>query len=586
MKKHRNPAFLSTLILLAAITGCSRQDKTTTISSPSGVIKTIVFADSSKRLSYTVQYNGKTIVAPSALGITVNQKDLGQDVEIGKPDFSITEEKYPWKGVHAVAANHYREMIIPVRNESANFRYQLEIRVFDDGLAFRYIVPGEGVFTVGGEASSWNIPKGSTLWYQENIFYYEGLYHESSLSKLGVRRMGPPLTYQTPDSLYVSLTEAALYNYSGMSLQSDSNGIIHAAFVNDPQGWTIRDTIVTPWRVMIAGSGLNELVNADIIPDLNPAPDSSLRNAKWIRPGRAVWSYFMHDNVTTLDLEKTYVDKAALLGFEYSVVDAGWETSWPASLDSLQALVDYAKPKQVSIWVWKSYASLKDDSVRRHFFDTLHAIGIAGVKIDFIDTEGIAQVRFYENALKDAAADQLMIDFHGANKPTGYNRTHPNELTREGIYGQEWRTFNPQGPVNNAIIPFTRFLAGPGDYTPGVFNSKKAYGTSRAQQLALPIIYNSPLTCWPDDPEVYLTSPALPVIKSIPTIWDETLVLAPSRIGKLAVFARRKGSDWFIGIMNAGNEKRFMLPLGFLGKGKFRTDILQDDLTNPDNLLH
>jgi alpha-glucosidase len=586
MSKYFDLSTLGAVVLLAAVTGCSRQDRTTVISSPSGVIKAFVFADSNKRLTYTVQYNGKTIVAPSALGITVGQQDLGKGVETGVPDFSTTDEQYPWKGVHALAVNHYREAVIPIKNESANFGYQLAIRVFDNGLAFRYIVPRKGISTVEGEASSWNIPKGSTVWYQENIFYYEGLYYASSLSKLGTRRMGPPLTYQTADGLYVSITEAALYNYSGMSLQSDSNGIIHAAFVNDPQGWKIRDTIVTPWRVMIAGSVLNELVNADIIPDLNPAPDSSLQNAKWIRPGRAAWSYFMHDNVTTLDLEKTYVDKAALLGFEYSVVDAGWETSWPASLDSLRALVDYANPKQVGIWVWKSYPSLKDDSVRRHFFDTLHAIGVAGVKIDFIDTEGIAQVRFYENALKDAAADQLMIDFHGANKPTGYNRTHPNELTREGIHGQEWRTYNPQGPVNNAIIPFTRFLAGPGDYTPGVFNSKKAYGTSRAQQLALPVIYNSPLACWPDDPETYLTSPALSVIKSIPTVWDETRVLAPSRIGELAAFARRKGSDWFIGIINAGKEKRFRVPLGFLGKGKFVGDIFQDDLTDPDHLLH
>ena len=586
MKKYFDHSLLTGFVLIATITGCSSRITATTISSPSGVIKASVYADSSKRLTYIVQYNGKTIVAPSILGITIDQKDLGQGVEIGTPSFVLTNDKYPWKGVHALAVNHYREAIIPVRHLSSGIRYQLEIKAFDDGIAFRYVVPAKAVSTVEGEASSWKIPEGSTVWYQENIFYYEGLYYASPLSKLGSKRIGPPLTYETPDSIYVSITEAALYNYSGMSLQSDSNGILHAAFVNDPGGWKIRDTIVTPWRVMIAGSGLNGLVNADIIPDLNPAPESSLQNAKWIRPGRAVWSYFMHDNVTTLSLEKTYADKAALLGFEYSIVDAGWETSWPASIDSLKALVDYARPKQVGIWVWKSYTSLKEDSIRSHFFKTLHNIGVAGVKIDFIDTEGIAQIRFYENALKDAAAEQLMIDFHGADKPTGYNRTYPNELTREAIYGQEWRTYNPHGPINNATIPFTRFLSGPGDYTPGVFNSKKAYGTSRVHQLALPIIYNSPLNCWPDDPDVYLASPALPVIRAIPTFWDETIVLAPSSIGKLAAFARRKGADWFIGIINAADEKRLMVPLGFLGTGKFQAEIMQDDLTNPDHLFH
>ena len=294
MKKHSTPSLPGILVLLAATAGCSRQGQTITVSSPSGVIKAFVFADSSNRLAYTVQYNGKTIVAPSALGITVGGTDLGQHVETGKPDFSITDAQYPWKGVHAVAANHYREAIIPIRNAAAGIRYQLAIRVFDNGLAFRYIVPGKGIFTVQGEASSWNIPRGSTVWYQENIFYYEGLYHESPLANLTTGSMGPPVTYQTPDSLYASISEAALYNYSGMSLRPDSSGIIHAAFVNDPQGWKIRDTIITPWRVLIAGSSLNELVNADLIPDLNPPPDSSLQHAKWIRPGRAVWSYFMH----------------------------------------------------------------------------------------------------------------------------------------------------------------------------------------------------------------------------------------------------------------------------------------------------
>jgi hypothetical protein len=179
-----------------------------------------------------------------------------------------------------------------------------------------------------------------------------------------------------------------------------------------------------------------------------------------------------------------------------------------------------------------------------------------------------------------------MIDFHGADKPTGYNRRFPNEITREGIYGQEWRTYTPQGSINNAIIPFTRFLAGPADYTPGVFDSKLAYGTSRAQQLALTVIYNSPLLCWADDPALYLASPALPIIKSIPTTWDETRVLTPSRIGELVAFARRKENNWFLAIINAGDEKRLKLPLSFLGPGGYKAEIISDDLTNSDRIFH
>jgi alpha-L-rhamnosidase len=565
-----------------------------TLSSPSGHVSASVYVDSAQRLRWSLQLNGRALVEPSALGISVDHADLGQDVSLGKPVFSMTDERYPWKGVHGTAVDHYRQAVIPVRNRTTGTRYRLECRIFDDGFAYRYVVPGKGVAPaagrdstrVTGESGSWAIPAGSTVWYQENVYYYEGLYYSSPVADLGERRLGPPVTYETPDGDYASITEAALYNYSGMSLQSDSSGVLHAAFVNDPDGWTIAGNVVSPWRVVLAGKDLNRLVNSDIIPDLNPAPDGVAVHAAWIKPGRAVWSYFMHDNVTTLQLEKTYVDKAALLGFEYSVVDAGWDASWPNSLDSLRSLVDYARKRRVGIFVWKSYASLRNDSVRADFFRAMNRVGVAGVKIDYIDKEGIDQVRFYEHALQDALAFRLMIDFHGANKPTGYNRPFPNEITREGIYGQEWRTYTPEGPVNNAIIPFTRYLAGPGDYTPGVFNSVLAYGTSRAQQLALPIIYNSPLMCWPDDPDVYLGSPALPVIEGMPTVWDETRVLAPSGVGQVAVFARRKGRDWFVGAINAGDEKRFSLPLSFLGGGGYRAEILADDLTNSDRMLH
>ena len=567
--------------------------KTVTLHSPSRHLTASVYVDSARRLCWSLQLDGKVLVAPSELGISVGHADLGQDVQLGKPVISIVNERYPWKGVHNFAMNYYRQAHIAVRNKETGTLYQLQCRIFDDGFAFRYVVPAGGCTPaaggsslVTGESSSWAIPSGSTVWYQENVYYYEGLYYSSPVAGLGVKQLGPPVTYQTRDGAFASITEAALYNYSGMSLRSDSGGVLRAAFVNDPGGWTIRGDVVSPWRVVVAGKDLNTLVNSDIIPNLNPAPDNLARHADWVRPGRAVWSYFIHDNVTTLQLEKKYVDKAALLGFEYSVVDAGWDNSWPNSLDSLQSLVDYARKRRIGIFVWKSYASLSNDSVRIAFFRTMNRIGVAGVKIDYIDKEGIDQVRFYESALRDALSLKLMIDFHGANKPTGYNRRFPNEITREGIYGQEWRTYTPQGPLNNAALPFTRFLAGPGDYTPGVFSSSLAYGTSRAQQLALPIIYNSPLMCWPDDPDVYLASPALSVIRSIPPVWDATRVLAPSSIGRVGAFARRKGKDWFVGVINAGEQQHFNLSLAFLDSGQYRAEILADDLSNSDGLLH
>ncbi|HEV2481078.1 MAG TPA: glycoside hydrolase family 97 catalytic domain-containing protein [Puia sp.] len=638
------------LTLVAAISATAQSS--VRICSPNGKLRASVFVDSfGHHLAWSLDLDGKPVVLPSALGIDLSGIDLGQDVSLGAAGFSTHNSSYPWSGVHCVATDHYRDALIPVKGTRGLFT--LECRIFNDGFAFRYWVRSHHPALVTGESSSWHLPGGSRVWYQENVFYYEGLHYSTLIGELGDKRLGPPVTFQTPDGLYGSITEAALYNYSGMSLRSDTSGTLHAAFINDPEGWTpggwtpdglISDgTFASPWRVVLASATLDGLVNSDIIPDLNPAPDSLARTAggargagrvggvgtvgaaqgaggarrfhgsqgartaggaravvsaqgargaqgftgvSWIRPGRAVWSYFVHDNVTTLALEKAYVDKAAALGFEYSIVDAGWDSSWPNAYDSLSSLVRYAGARHVRIFVWKSYASLKDDSIRRAFFADMRRLGVAGLKIDYIDKEGIDQVRFYEKALRDALAFQLLIDFHGADKPTGYNRRFPNELTREGIYGQEWRTYTPQGSINNAIIPFTRFLAGPADYTPGVFNSALAYGTSRAQQLALTVIYNSPLLCWADDPSVYLASPAAAIIRRIPTTWDETRVLAPSRIGELVAFARRKGNDWYLGIINAGDEKRLDLPLSFLGKGAFRGEIISDDLTSSDRVLH
>ena len=593
---HHTLRLATAAALCAVLTRTHAQTpQTVKLTSPTGRLQASIMVDN-ERLTWSLGLDHHSLILPSALGVTIGQLDLGQDVELGTPLFTTTNIRYPWQGVHSMAVDHYRQALIPVKQKKSGIRYQLECRVFDNGFAFRYIVPGTAARTVAsppndstlitGEASSWRLPAGSRVWYQENIYYYEGLHYSTPLAQLGSKQLGPPVTCQTADGDYVTITEAALYDYSGMSLQSDSNGALHAAFVNDPEGWKVPGTVTTPWRVTLTAGNLDELVNADLIPDLNPAPDRPAGEAAWIKPGRAVWSYFRHDNVTTMDLEKTYIDNAAALGFEYSIVDAGWDSSWPNSLDSLRTLVAYAQRRHVRLFVWKSYVSLKDDSIRKAFFRSMSQIGLAGLKIDYIDKEGIDQVRFYEQALRDAMTVHLMIDFHGANKPTGYNRRFPNEITREGIYGQEWRTYTPQGPVNNAIIPFTRFLAGPGDYTPGVFTSSLAYGTSRTQQLALPVIYSSPLLCWADDPAVYLASPAANLIRSIPTTWDETRVLAPSKIGELVVFARRKGHDWFIGILNAGEEKELRLPLDFLKSGAFRAELIRDDLTSPDSLLH
>jgi alpha-glucosidase len=329
------------------------------------------------------------------------------------------------------------------------------------------------------------------------------------------------------------------------------------------------------------------MVNCDIITNVSPACDPKLFpagvNTDWIKPGKSVWSWLADSRAITLDNMKHFTDLAAQLGFEYNLVDEGWgnwndggRDKW----DMMKELVDYSAKKGVKIWVWKAYPDrnviegINTPEKRQAFFKKCKAIGIAGLKVDFFDSEAQEIVAFYQNALKDAAEYQLMMDFHGANKPTGENRTWPNELTREAIRGLENQ---PPWAPGNTTLPFTRFLAGPADFTPVNFG-KHLGEVSWAHHTATMIVFTSPLMCLGADPQSILDNPCKQIIQSIPPTWDETIVLPQSKIGELALYARRKGNTWYLAALNGLNEsKTISVKLAFLKKGKYAVALLKDD---------
>jgi len=194
-----------------------------------------------------------------------------------------------------------------------------------------------------------------------------------------------------------------------------------------------------------------------------------------------------------------------------------------------------------------------------------------------METESKDLIDFYEDILKEAAGFKLMVNFHGANKPTGESRTYPNEMTREGVRGLEWNKSSTLPRQFYATIPFTRYLAGHGDFTPCTFNPEFLKGTTFTMQLASVIMYTSPVMHWPDRPKLYFASPALEIIKKIPSTWDETIVLEGSKIGELAAFARRKGNEWFVAIINGSGEQRFYeLDTSFLDKDLYKVIAAKD----------
>lgn len=233
----------------------------------------------------------------------------------------------------------------------------------------------------------------------------------------------------------------------------------------------------------------------------------------------------------------------------------------------------------MKIWAWVHSNQVATPAARASFFDHAVAAGVAGLKIDFEPAANVRWVNWYNDTLRDAAARKLLIDFHGANKPIGRDRTWPNELTRESIRGHEYqilryrRTLPPQ---HDCILPFTRFVIGPADYTPTVFNPRELRGYTWARELAQAIVFTSPFLCYADHPRNYLTNPAVDVLKAIPSTWDETVVLPGSEISKCAAFARRKGKTWFIGVLNGGGATKFDFALSFLAGGKYKMIQLGD----------
>ena len=246
----------------------------------------------------------------------------------------------------------------------------------------------------------------------------------------------------------------------------------------------------------------------------------------------------------------------------------------------MRELANYAKQYKVGTWFWKHSKDLRTPYARRQFFELLNRVGVVGTKIDFFDHEAKEIIDLYQALLREAAEHQIMVEFHGSNKPAGESRTWPNEMTRESIKGMEYSR-QTERAAHNVTLPFTRFLAGHADYTAMHFGERRK-DTSWAHQIASAAIFTSPMLIFAANPKNILANPAVDLIKSIPSVWDETVVLPPSEIGELAAFARRNGNTWFLAIMNGpASQKRIEVPLTFLNRRISEAVLVKDNLNNP-----
>jgi alpha-glucosidase len=606
------------LITASVVGGPARGQQLT---SPDGNISFDLSLSEGESL-YSVSSGGTQVLENAPLGLILagtggGAEYLGADIaSFSSGSVTTFDETYPFLGQKATSRNHYNQRTFTFsRPTSSDFETaQLQVRAYDDGIAFRYLVPGAGTQSVVGESTSFGLPAGATVWYQPDLDDDEGNYSSNTAGSFS-SDIGGPATIALPGGGYLGITEGNVFNYSGMRLRGDSGSrTLTTTFWDNTWGdfkFDVAGGSASPWRTVTIADNLTELVNSTIVNNVSDAPDPTLfADTSWIKPGKSVWHWIAEGSSgSSFPRQQAYIDMAQDLGFDSTLIDSGWESRFEgyngqSRYENLADLVDYGAARGVDVWVWKRVNATADPSTdpltdpmqRANFFQLLQQAGVEGVKIDFFNqaffdpadpnnrsAEAQASIQLYEDILIDAAEHHLMINFHGATKPTGMERTYPNEMTREGIRGLESNGANQR---HNTILPFTRFLAGHADYTPVNFNTSKltATGTTYAHQLALGGLFTSAVTNFAFSPEQITSlesaSPlAVDYLRALPAVWDETLVLDDTVIGQQAVMARRTGDTWFLVGINGTTSPLALnnIDLSFLGAGGYEAIILTDD---------
>lgn len=583
----------------ATMQGGLAQGSTLRVTSPDGRIE-LSFSVDGAQLTYELVRNRHTLLAKAPMDLHACGAATVSGLHFGQARRYRLDDSYPWYGVHASAEEHGSGVVVSLLGSDGRPAYTLEARAYNNGAALRMTLPS-GPARVPVETVAFHPPAGSDIWsFDPTEAHYEGVYTKEKAEQLPAARfMAPPVVIEVPgDAIYLAITEGRLENYPGMVLQSDGKGTFSVRPGNEVpadkaleyyQGTAVAKSlavpaaisgaITTPWRIVMVASTLNDLVNNDIVSDVSDAPDPKLfpngARTSWIKPGRAAWT-FLDGGGRTPESAKEISRMAGELGFEYQVLEGQWK-EWTEA--QIRDLADYSRAQGVGLWLWMNRKDLSTQESREAFFDLCNRTGVVGVKIDFFDSEAKEVVDLYQSMLRETAEHHLLVDFHGSNKPTGEQRTWPNELTREAIEGMEYCCIDhhPDAPrvVHAVTLPFTRLLAGPADYTPVLFD-KGLNGTTWANQIASAVILTSPLLTFAANPATILANPAAGIIRSIPSVWDETVVLPRSRIGSLAVYARRRGKTWFLACMNGDAPQQVDVPLRFLGSGSWKAQTASD----------
>jgi len=581
------------------------------LSSPDRQLRVTI--DTNERLAFAVSHRGTELVLPTPIGITL----AGIGTLGDKPRLTGQQRRSVDTIVRPVVAQKSREVRDHYNALQLDFAggYALEVRAYDEGIAYRFRTSLPGQVTVEGEQAGVNLrPQDTLYWPQEksmqshNEHYYQALTVGDAAGKL----VGVPALVQN-GGVHLVYTESGLRDYPGLYLHGEPAGL-RALFPKVALAETARDdrnVPVTqeapyiartegkrtyPWRILgISADAGGLLLNQ--MPYLLAEPQE-LKETAWIKPGKVAWDWYNGNKLygvpfkSGLDTRtyRHYIDFAADNGLEYIIMDEGWYKlgdllAVKPEID-MPELMAYAKQRGVGIILWVSWKTL--DTQMAAALDQFARWGAAGIKVDFMQRSDQWMVNWYERVAREAAARRLLVDFHGSFKPSGLQRTWPNVLTFEGVKGLENNKWSDkQTPEHDVTLPFIRMFAGPVDYTPGAmsnahrkdfvasFDRPMSQGT-RAHQLAMYMIYESPLQMLADSPSQYRANPSsLEFIRQVPVEWDESRVLH-AQLGRYVAMARRRGDTWYVGAMTGADGRDLELDLSFLGDGNYQMDSMED----------
>ena len=631
----KNPLLLSMLLLLSVSAFAQKQF---TLQSPDKDITVTV--ELGNQITYSVTHGSTCVLAPSPIGMTLSDgSQLGQNpVFKGVKTRSVSQN---------VEAHFYKRAEIPEVYEelalSFKGNYKVVFRAYDEGVAYRFETDFRKPIIIESETADFNfdadykalVPyvnarKGDGDFIKQQFFNsFENTYTTANLSQMEPDRLAfLPLLVELKDGKKAAVTEADLEDFPGLYLRNEKgkNGFtaVHAGYPKtEEQGghnnlqYVVKErenyiaktegNRTFPWRCIVISENDKELADSDLVYLL--ASPCRLDDLSWIEPGKVAWDWWNAWNLFGVDFKaginndtyKYYIDFASQYGIEYVILDEGWAVNKQADLFQvvpeidLEELVDYGLERNVGLVLWAGYAAIDKDmeEVCQYYSD----LGVRGFKVDFMDRDDQKAVDFYYRMAETAARYQLFIDFHGAYKPTGLSRTYPNVLNFEGVYGLEQAKWDNQSDLvtNEVTIPFIRMVAGPMDYTQGamknanknnfaaIYTEPMSQGT-RCRQLAEYVIFESPFNMLCDSPSNYLNEDeCTQFIATVPTVWDETVVL-DGKVGEYLVIARRKGLRWYVGAITNWEERDLYIDFSSLPSFGVKSGLIFRDGPNANRV--